>query len=72
MKDVSKIIIAHRISSVCKADEIIVLDNGKIAERGTHKELLEREGLYYSTYEAQYGDYRKALKVIGEEELICQ
>ena len=46
--------------------------NGKIAERGTHKELLERKGLYYSTYEAQYGDYRKALKVIGEEELICQ
>jgi ATP-binding cassette subfamily B multidrug efflux pump len=72
MKDVSKIIIAHRISSVCKADEIIVLDNGKIAERGTHKELLERKGLYYLTYEAQYGDYRKALKVIGEEELICQ
>lgn len=72
MKDVSKIIIAHRISSVSKADEIIVLDNGKIAERGTHNELLARKGLYYSTYEAQYGDYHKALEAIGEEGLICQ
>ena len=72
MKDVSKIIIAHRISSVSKADEIIVLDNGKIAERGTHNELLARKGLYYSTYEAQHGDYHKALEAIGEEGLICQ
>lgn len=71
-KDMSKIIIAHRISSVRNADEIIVLDEGKIAERGTHKELLEKKGLYYSTYEAQYGDYHKALEAIGKEELICQ
>lgn len=68
----SKIIIAHRISSVRNADEIIILNHGKIAERGTHEELLAAKGLYYSTYEAQYGDYRKALEVLGEEELICQ
>ena len=72
IEGMSKIIIAHRISSVCKADEIIVLENGKIAERGTHDELIARKGLYYSTYEAQYGDYHKALEVIGEEDLICQ
>lgn len=72
MKDTSKIIIAHRISSVRHADEIIILDHGHIAERGTHEELMEAKGLYYSTYEAQYGDYRKALEIIGEEELICQ
>ncbi|MCM1308066.1 MAG: ABC transporter ATP-binding protein/permease [Butyrivibrio sp.] len=72
MKDTSKIIIAHRISSVRHADEIIILDRGHIAERGTHEELMEAKGLYYSTYEAQYGDYRKALEIIGEEELICQ
>lgn len=72
MKNTSKIIIAHRISSVRHADEIIILDHGRIAERGTHEELMEAKGLYYSTYEAQYGDYRKALEIIGEEELICQ
>jgi ATP-binding cassette subfamily B protein len=59
--NMSKIIIGHRISSVKDADEIIVLENGKVAERGTHAELISKRGLYYSTYEAQYGDYRNAL-----------
>ena len=71
-KGMGKIIIAHRISSVKDADEIIILQNGKIAERGTHKELLSKKGLYYSTYEAQYGDYHNALEVIGKEELVCR
>jgi len=62
--DISKIIIAHRISSVKDADEIIVLDNGRIAERGTHAELIEDRGLYFSTYEAQYGNYRTALSTM--------
>ena len=60
-KDMSKIIIGHRISSVKDADEIIVLENGMVKERGTHTELLAKKGLYYSTYEAQYGDYRRAM-----------
>ena len=59
--DMSKIIIGHRISSVKDADEIIILENGMVKERGTHAQLLARKGLYYSTYEAQYGDYRKAM-----------
>ena len=71
-KETAKIIIAHRISSVRDADEIIVLENGKIAERGTHSELLLKKGLYYSTYEAQYGDYHNALEAMGKEELICR
>lgn len=54
--DASKIIIAHRISAVKKADEIIYLDNGEIAERGTHEELLAKKGLYYQTYVCQYGE----------------
>lgn len=62
-KDTSKIIIGHRISSVKDADEIIVLENGKVKERGTHEQLLLKKGLYYSTYEAQYGDYHNALAV---------
>lgn len=47
-------IIAHRISSVKDADEIIVLDNGYIVERGTHKELLKRKGIYYHNFRDQY------------------
>ena len=53
----TKIIIAHRISAVCHADEIIYLQDGRIAERGTHEELLAKKGLYYDTYMAQYGGY---------------
>ena len=53
----TKVIIAHRISAVRHADEIIYLKDGKVAERGTHEELLARGGLYYDTYVAQYGDY---------------
>lgn len=52
----SKIIIAHRISSVRYADEIIILNDGEIAERGTHEELLEKKGYYYRTYLLQYGN----------------
>ena len=50
----TKIIIGHRISSVRHADEIIVLDGGRIAERGTHNEHIAKKGLYYETYVSQY------------------
>lgn len=60
LKDTTKIIIAHRISAVRNADEIIILENGSIIERGTHEELLEAKGMYYKTYMAQYGDYLKS------------
>lgn len=57
LKDTTKVIIAHRISAVCHADEIIYLKDGEIAERGTHQELLAKRGLYYETYMAQYGTF---------------
>ena len=49
----TKIIIAQRISSVQDADKIIVLDNGKIADMGTHAELLERSPIYSEVYYSQ-------------------
>lgn len=49
----TKIIIAQRISSVEDADKIIVLDNGKIADMGTHEELLERSPIYSEVYYSQ-------------------
>lgn len=49
-------IIAHRISSVKNADQILVMDNGTIAERGTHKELLEKHGIYWQMVQDQYRD----------------
>lgn len=57
LKGITKIIVAHRISAVRHADEIIYLQDGQIAERGTHEELLALKGLYYATFKAQYGDY---------------
>ena len=53
MKGRTSIIISHRISTVKDADQIIVIDNGSIAEQGTHEELLELEGIYARIYQKQ-------------------
>lgn len=47
------IVIAHRLSTIKKADQILVIENGRIAERGTHDELLETKGRYYDLYTFQ-------------------
>ena len=52
-KNKTTIIIAHRISTVENADEIIVIDDGEIIERGTHSQLLELNGLYRDIYDKQ-------------------
>ena len=53
--DCTKIIIAQRISSVKDADQILILRDGKITERGTHEELLKLRGYYYETFCLQNG-----------------
>ncbi len=50
----TSLVIAHRLSTVLAADLILVLDRGRIVERGTHHELLERGGLYATLYERQF------------------
>ena len=53
MKDKTCVWISHRISALQDADKIIVIDQGKIIEEGTHDDLLESRGLYWDLYEKQ-------------------
>lgn len=52
-------IIAHRISSIMHADQILVLDNGRLVEHGTHQELLDKNGYYATVFHHQYGEFNK-------------
>ena len=53
-KGKTSIIIAHRLSTIISADKIIVIDKGKVLEEGTHKELINKNGLYKKIYESQF------------------
>lgn len=59
MKGRTTFIIAHRISSLKHADEILVLENGHIVERGVHEQLRSKNGLYQRIYDIQYQDLEK-------------
>lgn len=61
MKGKTTIIISHRVSSVKNADNILVLDNGRIIEQGDHKSLLQKQGTYFNLYNMQQLDKENTL-----------
>ena len=54
-------LISHRITTLSKADKIIVLDNGRISQEGTHEELIRQNGVYREIYEIQSGIREEAV-----------
>ena len=70
-KNRTTLVIAHRLSTIVGADEIIVLDQGVIVERGTHPQLLAKGGLYASMWNRQREaeEARATLARVGEEDV---
>jgi ATP-binding cassette subfamily B protein len=71
MKGRTSFVIAHRLSTIRNADQILVINEGRIIERGTHKELLQRRGFYYNLYMEQFrGKYKAEENLPTPESLI--
>jgi len=69
MRDRTSIVVAHRLSTIQRADQIIVLHHGEIREQGTHQELLTQRGLYWKLYKLQYADTARPQRAeLPEEE----
>ncbi|NLV59545.1 MAG: ABC transporter ATP-binding protein [Clostridiales bacterium] len=69
-KDVTTIIISHRVSTLCEADLIVVLENGKLSDEGTHEELIQRPGLYQQIFAIQSAledDIQKSREAVAKE-----
>jgi len=63
------IAIAHRLSTLRKADRLVVLDRGQIVEQGPHEELMAREGAYYRLYQAQARQNEADAQSSGSEDM---
>ncbi len=55
-KNRTSLVIAHRLSTIEQADEIVVVEDGRIVERGTHHDLLEHKGVYAQLHKMQFGE----------------
>jgi ATP-binding cassette subfamily B protein len=60
------LVIAHRLSTIVHADQILVMDHGRIVERGTHAQLLQRRGAYAAMWEIQSQERDRAEQLAGE------
>src|SRR5690625_3662786 len=56
MRERSTLVIAHRLATIKNADQIIVLDDGYLAEQGTHDELIAKQGIYAALYQMQHSE----------------
>ncbi|MFN2514613.1 MAG: ABC transporter ATP-binding protein [Pyrinomonadaceae bacterium] len=74
MRNRTSIVVAHRLSTIQRADQIIVLHHGEIREQGNHQQLLAQHGLYWRLYKLQYADGRlqESPTLPSEEEAVAQ